>query len=101
MTNMALNEVLQARLDTFENKFGKGAHEDENRIWKICNTDKPEHERHSTTINGSVISKHVFNGNYDIDFVGFVEPKSLPERVKERRQQVQEESKAIKASPNK
>ena len=97
----ALNEILQARLDTFEHKFGKGAHEDDNRIWKITNTDKPEHERHSTTINGSVISKHMFNGNYEIEFVGYVEPKSLPERIGDRRKKAQEDGKAIKASPDK
>ena len=92
---MQLTEELQARMDTFHYKFGVGAEMDENRIWIIENIAKPEHERVRTTINGSVISKMIFNGYYSIEDGGRVEDTGIDGRIEARRKKAKEASAAV------
>jgi hypothetical protein len=90
----ALSEKLQARLDTFNHRFGKKAEEDENRIWEVTNITKPEHERMKHTINGPVIANFIFSGDHEIEFVGYHKPKDTSGLLKERREKAIAEGKA-------
>lgn len=90
----ALPSLLQSRIDTFHQKFGKGAEDDPDRIWMVTNLTKPEHERVPAFINGCVISDFVTRGEHDIQDAGFVKPEDNSELLATRRDTALAESAA-------